>query len=50
MKKNLAFNWLAFDQAHEKKKTCWTKDQYPEDWSSKIVNQTLEKIISGGKD
>ena len=24
--------------------------QYPEEWSSKIVNQTLEKIISGGKD
>ena len=31
-------------------KNCWTKNQYPEEWSSKIVNQTLEKIISGGKD
>ena len=47
---NATFNWLAFDQALEKNKTCWTKNQYPEDWSSKIVNQTLEKIISGGKD
>ena len=43
-------HWLAFDQALEKNKYCWTKSQYPEDWSSKIVNQTLEKIISGGKD
>ena len=47
---NATFFWLAFDQALEKNKTCWTKYQYPEDWSSKIVNQTLEKIISGGKD
>ena len=43
-------HWLAFDQALEKDKHCWTKNQYPEDWSSIIVNQTLEKIISGGKD
>ena len=47
---NATSNWLAFDKALEKNKTCWTKYQYPEDWSSKIVNQTLEKIISGGKD
>ena len=42
--------WVAFDHALEKNKTCWTKNQYPEDWSSKIVNHTLEKTISGGKD
>ena len=47
---NATSNWLPFDQALEKNKTCWTKNQYPEEWSSKIVNQTLEKIISGGKD
>ena len=47
---NATSNWLAFDQALEKNKTCWTKNQYPEVWSSKIVNQTPEKIISGGKD
>ena len=47
---NATSNWLAFDQALEKNKTCWTKNQYPEEGSSKIVNQTLEKIISGGKD
>ena len=47
---NATSNWLAFDQALEKNKSCWTKNQYPEEWSSKIVNQTLEKIISGGKD
>ena len=47
---NATSDWLAFDKALEKNKTCSTKIQYPEDWSSKIVNQTLEKIISGGKD
>ena len=47
---NATSNWLAFDQALEKNKTCWSKNQYPEECSSKIVNQTLEKIISGVKD
>ena len=47
---NATSNWLAFDQALEKNKTCWTKNQYPEEWPSKIVNQTQGKIISGGKD
>ena len=47
---NATSNWFAFDQALEKNKTCWTKNQLLEDWSSKIVNHTLEKIISGGKD
>ena len=46
---NATSNWLAFDQALGKNKTCWTKNQYPEEWSSKIVNQTFEKI-SGSKD
>ena len=46
---NAISGWLAFDQALEKNKTCSTKNQYTEDWSSKIVNQTLEKIMSGGK-
>ena len=43
-------NWLAFDQALEVNETCWNKNQYPEEWSSKIVNQTLEKIKNGDKD
>ena len=47
---NATSNWLAFDQALENNKTCWTNNQYPEECSSKTVNQTLEKIISGGKD
>ena len=47
---NANSNRLAFDQALEKNKTCWTKNQYQEEWSSKIVNQTLEKMISGGRD
>ena len=47
---NATFNWLVFDQALEKNKTFGTKNQYQEKWSSKILNQTLEKIINGGKD
>ena len=47
---NATCNWLAFDQVLEKNKTCWTKYRYPKECSSKIVNQTLENIISGGKD
>ena len=46
----LLIRWPSISQALEKNKTCWTKNQYPEEWSSKILNQTLEKIISGGKD
>ena len=42
--------WLAFHQALEMNKTCWTKNQYPEEWSSKIVNQTSEKVIICCKD
>ena len=47
---NATSNWLAFDQALEKNKTCWTKNQYPEDWSSEIVNQTLEEIKRASRD
>ena len=47
---NATSNWLALNQAVEKNKTCWIKNKYSEAWSSKKVNQTLEKIISGGKD
>ena len=36
---------LDFDQALEKNKTCWIKNQNPDQWYSKKVNQTLEKII-----
>ena len=32
---NATSNWLAFDQALEENKTWLTKDQYPEEWSSK---------------
>ena len=47
---NATIKWLAFEQALENNKTCWTKNQYPEEWFSKIVSQILEKMISGGKD
>ena len=43
-------NWLTFDEALEKNKTCATKNQYPDDWFSKIVNQTLERIVIVSKD
>ena len=42
--------WLAFGHTLEKNKTCWTKHQYPDEWSTKIRNQTLENIIIVGKD
>ena len=47
---NTTSNWLAFDQALEKNKTCWSKNQYAEEWLSKIKEQTLEKKINGSKD
>ena len=47
---NATCNWLAFHQAPEENKTCWTKHQYPEEWSSEIVKQNSEMIISDGKD
>ena len=47
---NTTCNLLAFDRALARNKTCWIKNQYPEEWSSKIVNPTLEKIMSGDKD
>ena len=43
-------NWLAFDQVVEQNKTRWIKNWYPDKWSSKILNQTLEKIKIGSKD
>ena len=46
---NATSNWSAFDQALEENKNGWTKNQYPEDWSSKTKNQTLENIKGGGK-
>ena len=39
---NSLYNWLAFDQNLQKNKTCWTKNQHPDEWSSKEVNKTLK--------
>ena len=49
---NATINSLDFDQAPEKNKTCWTKNQYPNERCSKIANRTIrkKKIISGSKD
>ena len=47
---NATPNWLAFDEALNRNKTCWTKNQYPEECSSKTVNQTLEKVVKGDRD
>ena len=46
---NATFTWLTFVQAFEKNKTCWTKNEYPDEWSSNIMKKTLEKKI-GSKD
>ena len=37
-------DWQASDVAIKKNKEEWTENQYPTDLSSKIVNETLEKI------
>ena len=47
---NATSNCSAFGQPLEKNKTWWTKSQYPKEWSSKIMNQRLEKMRSGSKD
>ena len=47
---NATSNFSALYQVVEKQQNCWTKNQCPEKWSSKIVNHTLGKIISGGND
>ena len=38
--------WQKFDKALKENESIWLKNQYPESWSSKIINDALQKIIS----
>ena len=39
-------NWHSFDVALKKNQEIWTENQYPTVWSSSIVNETLDKIVT----
>ena len=42
-------DWQSFDVALKKNQEIWTKNQYPKEWSSSIVNETLDKIVTKEK-
>ena len=46
---NVISDWQSFDAALKKNQEIWTEKQYPTEWSSSIVNETLDKIIKGEK-
>ena len=41
--------WEYFDQALEKNRKLWIENQYPKNWSDRVVFETLNKIIKGKK-
>ena len=41
--------WENFDQALEKSRKQWIENQYPKNWSYRVVSETLNKIIEGKK-
>ena len=41
--------WRDFDQALEKNWKQWIQNQYPKNWSDRVVFETLNKIIEGKK-
>ena len=41
--------WEYFDQALEKNRKLWIENQYPKNWSDRVVFETLNKIIEGKK-
>ena len=38
--------WQNFDKSLKKSKSTWLKNQYPQNWTSQIINDALQKIIS----
>ena len=45
-------DWQSFDVALKENQetwTDWTENQYPMEWSSSIVNETLDKIVTKEK-
>ena len=41
--------WTNFDEALKLNEKIWLKNQYPESWSSNVVIQTLQKILTKPK-
>ena len=41
--------WEKYDKAMKINREQWLDNQYPENWSSRVVSHALEKIISEGK-
>ena len=46
---NATSDWRSFDVALKKNQEIWTEKQYPTEWSSSIVNETLDKIVTKEK-
>ena len=46
---NATSDWQSFDVALKKKQEIWTENQNPTEWSSSIVNETLDKIVTKEK-
>ena len=42
-------DWQSFDVALKKNQEIWTEIQYPTEWSSSIVDETLDKIVTKEK-
>ena len=46
---NATSDWRSFDVALKKNQEIWIENNYPTEWSSSIVNETLDKIVTKKK-
>ena len=46
---NATSDWQSFDVAFKKNQDIWTENQHPTAWSSSIVNEMLDKIVTKEK-
>ena len=46
---NATSGWQSFDVAPQKTQEVWTENQYRTEWSSSIVNETLDKTVTNEK-
>ena len=46
---NATSDWQSIDVALKKNQEIWTENQYPTEWSSSIVKETLDKIVKKEK-
>ena len=42
---NATSDWQSFDVALKKNQEIWTENQYPKEWSSSIIHETLDKTV-----